>query len=29
LPTAILQEGGYNTDLLGRLLERFLAAFAG
>ena len=27
LPTAIIQEGGYNTDLLGTLLERFLTAY--
>ena len=27
LPTAIIQEGGYNVDLLGRLLERFLGAW--
>jgi acetoin utilization deacetylase AcuC-like enzyme len=27
LPTAIIQEGGYNTDQLGHLLERFLAAY--
>ncbi len=24
LPTAIIQEGGYNTDMMGRLLKRFL-----
>ena len=29
LPTAIVQEGGYNTDTLGRLLAGFLGAFAG
>jgi len=29
LPTAIVQEGGYNVDLIGRLLERFVAGFAG
>ena len=27
LPTAIVQEGGYNTDLLGALLERTLGPF--
>ncbi|WP_426957211.1 histone deacetylase family protein [Muricoccus radiodurans] len=27
LPTAIVQEGGYNVDLLGTLLARFLGAF--
>jgi acetoin utilization deacetylase AcuC-like enzyme len=27
LPTAIIQEGGYNTDLLGNLLQRTLGAF--
>lgn len=26
LPCAVVQEGGYNTDVLGRLLERFLGA---
>ena len=26
-PTAFIQEGGYNTDLLGALLERFLSAY--
>ena len=29
LPATFIQEGGYNTDLLGTLLERFLAAFCG
>ncbi|MBV9783840.1 MAG: histone deacetylase family protein [Acidisphaera sp.] len=29
LPTAIVQEGGYNVDLLGGLLTRFLEAYAG
>ncbi len=29
LPAAFIQEGGYNTDLLGLLLERFLTAFCG
>jgi acetoin utilization deacetylase AcuC-like enzyme len=29
LPTAIVQEGGYNVDVLGGLLTRFLSAFAG
>lgn len=29
LPSAIVQEGGYNTDLLGPLLQRFLSAFIG
>ena len=28
LPAAIIQEGGYNTDLLGTLLQRFLSAYA-
>jgi acetoin utilization deacetylase AcuC-like enzyme len=28
LPAAIVQEGGYNVDRLGRLLERFLTAYA-
>ena len=28
LPTAIVQEGGYNVDTLGRLLARFLTAYA-
>ncbi len=28
LPAAIVQEGGYNTELLGVLLRRFLAAYA-
>ncbi|MDB5416239.1 MAG: acetylpolyamine aminohydrolase, partial [Rubritepida sp.] len=27
LPTAICQEGGYNVQILGRLLERFLTGF--
>ncbi len=27
LPTAIVQEGGYNVDVLGRLLERFIGGF--
>ncbi len=27
LPAAIVQEGGYNIDLLGRLLQRFLSAY--
>ncbi|WP_207537360.1 histone deacetylase family protein [Sabulicella rubraurantiaca] len=27
LPTAICQEGGYNTDILGQLLARFLGGF--
>jgi acetoin utilization deacetylase AcuC-like enzyme len=27
LPTAICQEGGYNVDILGELLARFLAGF--
>jgi acetoin utilization deacetylase AcuC-like enzyme len=27
LPCALVQEGGYNTEVIGRLLERFLAAF--
>jgi acetoin utilization deacetylase AcuC-like enzyme len=27
LPTAIVQEGGYNTALLGDLLARFLHGF--
>jgi acetoin utilization deacetylase AcuC-like enzyme len=29
LPAAFIQEGGYNTDKLGTLLETFLTAFAG
>jgi len=29
LPSAIIQEGGYNVDLLGRLLERFLTGWGG
>jgi acetoin utilization deacetylase AcuC-like enzyme len=29
LPTAIIQEGGYNTSLLGALLARFLGGFGG
>ena len=28
MPTAIIQEGGYNTDTLGPLLARFLGAYA-
>jgi acetoin utilization deacetylase AcuC-like enzyme len=28
LPTAIVQEGGYNVDLIGTLLERFLTGWA-
>ena len=28
LPTAIVQEGGYNTDVIGGLLARFLGAYA-
>ncbi len=28
LPTAIVQEGGYDTARLGRLLERFIGAYA-
>ncbi len=27
LPCALVQEGGYNTDVIGRLLARFLSAF--
>lgn len=27
LPTAICQEGGYNVDILGQLLQRFLTGF--
>lgn len=27
LPTAIVQEGGYNTDLIGTLLQRFLSVY--
>ena len=27
LPTAVIQEGGYNTATLGVLLQRFLGAF--
>ena len=27
LPAAIVQEGGYNTDVIGGLLARFLKAF--
>jgi acetoin utilization deacetylase AcuC-like enzyme len=27
-PAAVIQEGGYNTDVIGRLLERFLTALA-
>ncbi len=29
LPAAFIQEGGYNTDMLGPLLETFLTAFRG
>ncbi len=29
LPAAIVGEGGYNTEMLPRLLHRFLAAYAG
>jgi acetoin utilization deacetylase AcuC-like enzyme len=29
LPTCITQEGGYNLDLLGRLLVRFMTGFGG
>jgi acetoin utilization deacetylase AcuC-like enzyme len=29
LPCAVVQEGGYNTDVIGGLLMRFLAALAG
>ncbi len=29
LPTAFIQEGGYNTDTLGPLLQTFLTVFAG
>ncbi len=29
LPTAIIQEGGYNVGLLGVLLKRFLDGFGG
>ncbi|MDP3419235.1 histone deacetylase family protein [Falsiroseomonas sp.] len=29
LPAAIIQEGGYNVDLLGRLLERFITGWNG
>jgi acetoin utilization deacetylase AcuC-like enzyme len=29
LPTAIVQEGGYNVDLLGTLLARFIGAWRG
>ncbi len=29
LPAAIIQEGGYNVQLIGTLLERFLGAWAG
>jgi len=28
LPSAIVQEGGYNTDMLAMLLQRFLSAYA-
>ena len=27
LPTAIVQEGGYNTEVIGTLLQRFLSAY--
>jgi len=27
IPTAITQEGGYNVDLIGTLLERFLTGW--
>jgi acetoin utilization deacetylase AcuC-like enzyme len=29
LPTAVIQEGGYNTDVIGDLLTRFLGGLAG
>jgi acetoin utilization deacetylase AcuC-like enzyme len=29
LPTAVVQEGGYNTDIIGRLLIRFVGGLAG
>jgi acetoin utilization deacetylase AcuC-like enzyme len=29
LPTVIVQEGGYNIDVIGRLLERFIGAWGG
>ncbi len=29
LPAPIIQEGGYNVDLLGRLLERFIGGWSG
>jgi len=29
LPTAIVQEGGYNVEVIGTLLERFLSAWGG
>ncbi len=29
LPAAFIQEGGYNTDALGTLLQTFLTAFRG
>jgi len=29
IPTAIIQEGGYNTELLGALLARFIIGFGG
>ncbi|NKE47620.1 histone deacetylase family protein [Roseomonas frigidaquae] len=29
LPSAIIQEGGYNVELLGRLLERFIIGWGG
>jgi acetoin utilization deacetylase AcuC-like enzyme len=27
LKCALVQEGGYNTEVIGRLLERFVSAF--
>ena len=29
LPSVIVQEGGYNVDVLGTLLTRFVTAFGG
>jgi acetoin utilization deacetylase AcuC-like enzyme len=29
LPCAVVQEGGYNTDTIGRLLGRFLGGLVG
>lgn len=29
LPTALVQEGGYNVDVIGGLLKRFVSSFAG